>query len=204
MSLARTPDFAAFCAAAYRHHVFDIGDADSAARGIVQDSPVGPVLGIPGTNNIACWLADLDVNRVKSPSFGWVHEGFMNAAVSMFDEVHRIKPAIITGHSEGAALALILAGLLALADCPPVIVYAFEPPQITTEDTLRHLLRIHNIDARLYRHGEDIVPMVPRLLHDWRHPADLIEFGEPALPIWNVEDHDINTVRAALEKRPDL
>lgn len=204
MPLARTPDFASFCAAAYRTHTFDIGDADSAARGIVQDSPLGPVLGIPGTNNLACWLADLDCELVKSPSFGRVHAGFMTAATAMFDEVHRLKPKIITGHSEGAALALLLAGLLALTDEAPIIVYAFEPPQITVDDTLRHLLKLYTIDTRLYRHGEDIVPMVPRLLHDWRHPADLIQFGVPALPIWNVDDHAIEAVHADLLERPDL
>ena len=39
------------------------------------------------------------------------------------------------------------------------------------------------------KHGNDLVPDVPRLWGDWQHPADLIAFPAAAHDYLNVDDH---------------
>lgn len=198
-----TFEYAHLAEVSYGRRVYDIGEADGAARAIIQHDPDGPVLAIPGTDNIATWLADLDIATIHT-NLGTVHAGFRQAAMSIRDDVFAAKPRILVGHSEGAAIALILAGWLAYEGQGVERVYAFEPPRITTDDTLADLYRATSVDARLYRHGEDIVPMVPRLIEDWQHPADLIQFGKPALPVWNIEDHEIGRIVSVLKQNKDL
>ncbi|WP_230963679.1 hypothetical protein [Burkholderia territorii] len=41
--------------------------------------------------------------------------------------------------------------------------YGFEPPRVSIDDTLAALFAAHGVQLHLYRHGEDIVPLVPRL-----------------------------------------
>ena len=71
-------------------------------------------------------------------------------------------------------------------------VYAFEPPRVSADDTLGRLLR--PVAVSLYRNGNDVVPMIPRVIHDWQHPALLISGGRAALPIPNIEDHYMERV----------
>ena len=171
-----------------------IGCAGSAARAIVEATIDGICYAIPGTNNLACWLADLDCDVTVTP-LGHLHGGFNRAAWSIVDEIDALiadsapVAAILTGHSEGAALALILAGYLCLRGRPPRAVFAFEPPRVTIDDTLGQLLAEHGVPILMTRCGNDLVPMVPRLVHPWRHPAPLKPIGAAALPFPNVEDH---------------
>lgn len=173
------------------------GDENSAGRANVYDD--GKTVAFPGTDNIACWLADLDVDVITVPGLGGIHEGFWDAYNLIHADVIKLAPEVSCGHSEGAALALIYGAMLCLAGKPPKAIYAFEAPRITIDDTIGNLFKAHNVPVYIYRNGNDIVPMVPRLVHDWRHPAPLIAIGEPSLPIWNVEDHFMKHVIAALK-----
>ena len=164
----------------------DIGVEDSAARAIV----VGDVVAFPGTNNPVCFLADLDADAIMSEEFGHIHDGFHKA----FDSIRAPLMALgnvqaVTGHSLGAALALLYAAALCLAGKPPKEVHAFEPPHVSCDDTLAGIFAAHEVAVHIYRKGEDIIPMIPRILHDWRHPAPVISIGAPTWPIWNIEDH---------------
>ncbi|XLV71007.1 hypothetical protein ACKZDW_02620 (plasmid) [Ralstonia syzygii subsp. celebesensis] len=69
---------------------------------------------------------------------------------------------------------------------------------MSADGTLASVLNTHGVQVSLYRNGEDVVPLVPRLLHDWQHPAPLIKIGRPALPMPNVSDHAIGRVIQAL------
>ncbi|QCP50138.1 lipase [Trinickia violacea] len=172
-----------------------IGAEASAARAIVE----GSAIAFPGTNNIACWLADLDVEIVNVPDLGVLHAGFWQAFCSIRDPLMALPtPDVAVGHSEGAALALLYAGVLCLAGRAPQEVYAFEPPRVSVDDTLGALLQANGVQVHLYRNGEDVVPLVPRLLHPWQHPGPLTPIGTPSLPVPNVEDHFIERVIAAL------
>ncbi|KWO60436.1 lipase family protein [Burkholderia territorii] len=174
-----------------------IGVEANAARAIVE----GDVVAFPGTNNLACWLADLDIETIAVPGLGTLHAGFWRALCSIREPLLALPPPAITvGHSEGAALAILFAAELCQAGHAPDAVYGFEPPRVSIDDTLATLFAAHGVQLHLYRHGEDVVPLVPRLLHSWQHPAPLIAIGTPSLPVPNVEDHFIERVIAALSQ----
>lgn len=172
-----------------------IGVESGAARAIVE----GNAVAFPGTNNVACWLADLDIETVVVDGLGELHAGFWHALDSIREPLLALPPHTVTvGHSEGAALAILFAAVLCQAGHAPTDVYGFEPPRVSIDDTLATLFVAHSVRLHLYRHGEDVVPLVPRLVHAWQHPAPLIPIGTPSLPVPNVEDHFIDRVIAAL------
>lgn len=188
-------DYARLAARAYTEPP-TIGVAASAARAIVF-SP--GVVGFPGTDNLACWLADLDALTVDVPCLGRLHAGFWHAFQSIAGPLLALPAVDVTlGHSEGAALALLCAAQLCLAGRPPKAVWAFEPPRVSADGTLAALFAAHGVQLTLTQNGEDIVPMVPRLGEAWQHPAPLQRIGHPAEPWPNVTDHSIDRVIAAI------
>lgn len=172
-----------------------IGAAASAARAIVE----GDAVAFPGSDNLACWLADLDADAMHVDGFGALHRGFWKAFSSISAQLLALPtPAVTVGHSEGAALAILFAASLCKAGRPPRAVYGFEPPRVSADGTLTALLTAHGVQVNLYRNGQDVVPLVPRLLRPWQHPAPLIEIGRAAWPVPNVEDHKLARVIQAL------
>ena len=172
------------------------GQPGGAGRAVMYGSAVG----FPGTDNLACWLADLDALADDVTGMGPVHSGFWEAYQEIAAPLMGLHQVEVTlGHSEGAALALIYAAQLCLAGRAPKAVYAFEPPRVSADGTLAKLFAAHGVELHLFRNGEDVVPLVPRLVHDWQHPGPLQAIGKASLPIPNVEDHLIDNVIAALQ-----
>lgn len=176
-----------------------IGAEASAARAIIETMPDGLTVAFPGTNNIACWLADLDVALTYVRGLGRLHAGFWGAYASIEGPLMEQSPKVTTGHSEGADLALLYGGALCLAGKPPKAIYAFEPARVSVDATLAKLFAQHGVKLLLTQNGEDVVPMVPRLLHAWQHPAELVKIGAASEPIPNIEDHLIENVIKALQ-----
>jgi len=175
-----------------------IGDERSSARAIIESTIDGTAFAFPGTDNIACWLADLDCGVVRT-ELGRVHNGFNTAANLIRTEIEAKvstvpKPIILTGHSEGAALALLLGGYLSASGHACKAIFAFEPPRVTADNVLGDLLKQHGVYVYATEHGQDIVPMVPRLLFPWQHPVPLTPIGTPTLPFPNVTDHEMARV----------
>lgn len=188
-------DYARLAARAYADPP-TIGHACSAARAVDFG---GGVVGFPGTNNLACWLADLDVRTVDVLGMGKLHAGFWDAFQEIAEPLMaRIDVEVTVGHSEGAALAILYAAQLCIAGKPPREVYAFEPPRVSADGTLAALFAAHGVKLMLTRNGEDIVPMVPRLMQPWQHAAPLLQVGQAELPFPNVNDHSIDRVVGAL------
>lgn len=188
-------DYALLAARAYTERP-TVGVPSSAARAI--DFGQG-VVGFPGTNNLACWLADLDALVVDVPGMGRLHAGFWRAFQSILDPLMaRTEVQVVLGHSEGAALAILYAAQLCIAGKPPREVYAFEPPRVSACGTLAALFATHGVKLTLTQNGNDIVPDVPRLLEPWQHPAPLHQIGQAMIPFPNVQDHSIGRVVAAL------
>jgi hypothetical protein len=172
----------------------DIGKADSASRAIVRRTAVGLVVAFPGTDNLPCLEADLDIETTMVPGAGEVHKGFWQAwdAISV-DVLAAIdgKPVTLVGHSLGAAIALMAALEMTISGNAPVAVYGFEPPRISPGCGPRAALA--HVPLWLYKNGGDIVPDLPL---GWKHGGTLEFIGTPAPP--NLADHRIARVIAAL------
>ena len=174
-----------------------IGDENTAARATRYPPDA---LAFPGSNNFACWLADLDAGAIPVAGLGRVHQGFWRAWCEIRQHVLALPYVATTiGHSEGAALAILAAADLCAAGRPPAAVYAFEPPRVSADGTIGALLAAHGVALHLYRNGNDVVPIVPRVLEPWQHPGPLTQVGVPSHPFPNVEDHLMqNVVRGVL------
>lgn len=171
------------------------GSADGSGRAHVYG---GDVVAFRGTDDLATWLADLDVATVQVPELGELHAGFWGAFSTIAGDLMHLAPRVVCGHSEGAALAILYAGELCRAGRPPSAVFGFEPPRVSCDAALGQLLQAHGVEVYLTQNGNDVVPMVPRLTRPWRHPAPLRAIGKATLPWPNVEDHEIARVIAAL------
>jgi hypothetical protein len=172
------------------------GKVGGSGRAVVY----GTAVGFPGSDNIACWLADLDTLAMTIPTLGLVQEGFWRAWNDVALQVMALPTIDVTlGHSEGAALALLCAANLCLVGRPPKQVFAFEPPRISADDTIAKLFAAHVVELHLYRNGNDVVPIVPRLTQNWQHPGPLTQIGIPHLPFPNVEDHYMANVIMGLK-----
>ncbi|ACR28729.1 lipase family protein [Burkholderia glumae] len=174
----------------------DIGVADSASRAIVRHTAGGLVVAFPGTDNVASWLADLDVLPIDVAGVGLVHRGFWDAWSAIAPAVAEAigaQPVTLVGHSLGAALAICAAAALTSAGRATAAVYGFEPPRVAAGPRLALLLA--GVPVHLFKNGNDVVPDVPP---GWHHVALLTHIGAPVLPFPNVEDHAIDRVIAAL------
>ncbi len=174
----------------------DIGCEQSASRACVTVMDGELIVSIPGTNNLACFLADLDCEVRAIAGLGCCHWGFYSAFSDIEEQLMQLSPAVIAAHSLGAAMGIIYAAKLCLAGRPPKAVYAFEPPRVSIDPTIANLFAKHGVKMHLTRFGEDIVPCIPRLLHSWQHPCDPNAIGVAREPIWNVHDHSIDNVVA--------
>lgn len=186
-----------------------LGVENSAARAVTYGTNA-EIIAFPGSNNIACWLADLDALVMAVPGFGRVHAGFWEAWLEVRAAVLGLPGIQVTiGHSEGGALALLAAANLCLIGRPPTDVYSFEPPRISTDDVLARIFADHKVNLHLYQNGSDVVPEVPRILQSWQHPAPLTRIGTrrfiniPFVGLkedFNVDDHQIANVVASVQQ----
>lgn len=174
----------------------DIGKADSASRAIVRKTAGGLVIAFPGTDNLDCVGADLDAIPVSVPGAGEVHRGFLDAWRAISVPVLAAiagQPVTLVGHSLGAAIALMAAVDMTVSGNPPAAVFAFEPPRVSPDLTIRTLLA--RVPVHLYKNGNDLVTDLPL---DWHHAGLLTHIGKPILPWPNVRDHMIARVIQAL------
>jgi len=174
----------------------DIGKVDSASRAIIRHTDAGLVVAFPGSDNLECWLADLDALTVDVPGVGPVHQGFWNAWQAIeADVLKAIDGQLVTlvGHSLGAALSVCAAVSLTLAGTPPAAVYAFEAPRVSPSLGVRTLLR--NVPVHVYKNGSDPVPDVPL---GWNQSALVTHIGKPAMLVPILADHLIENVIRSL------
>lgn len=170
----------------------DIGKADSASRAIVRDTDAGLVVAFPGSNNLPCWIADLDAMPMDVAGMGSVHRGFYEAWQAISVEVLAAidgRPVTLVGHSLGGAIALLAAAAMAVGGNPPSAVYGFEPPRVSYDMTIRVLLR--QVPLHLYRNGSDPVTDLPL---GGMHPWFLTHIGRPSSVILRISDHFIENV----------
>lgn len=168
-----------------------IGDPDSASRMHVY----GDVHCFRGSDDVLAFLHDADCRPLNVAGFGKVHCGFWHALSAILPACLALpRPTAVTGHSLGAAMAILYAAVLARLNCI-VPVYAFEPPRMCLDATLGLFLAHTKVPVYATRNGNDVVPRIPLGMS---LPVTLRRIGEPALPFDNVQDHDIGRVIDAL------
>lgn len=168
-----------------------VGNADSASRMHVY----GDVHCFRGTDDMASVLSDADIRAMSVPGLGKVHAGFYNALGAILPVCLSLnRPRAVTGHSLGAAMAILYAAVLATLG-HVVEVYAFEPPRLCADDVLAKLLLDKKVPFYATRNGHDLVTQVPLGM---TLPGLLTVIGKPSAPFDNITDHDISRVVSAL------
>lgn len=168
-----------------------VGQADSASRMHVY----GDVHCFRGTDDALSVLDDADCVPTHVRTLGMVHNGFWRALQVILPDCLQLPvPRAVTGHSLGAAMAILYAGALAQAG-HVVEVYAFEPPRICADEVLADLFRAKSVPWFATRNGHDIVTQLPPLLS---LPGPLTRIGKPSFSLDNLTDHSIDRVIAAL------
>lgn len=170
-----------------------IGQANSASRMHVY----GDVHAFRGTDDVISVLADANCLTTDVWGLGSVHSGFFGALSAILPGCLALpRPRAVTGHSLGAALAIIYAAVLAqLGTVVPV--YAFEPPRLCRDGAMQALLKAKQVPFYATRNGNDLVTQVPNEL---ALPGPLTQIGKPSAPIGNITDHSIDRVIAALKE----
>ncbi len=129
------------------------------------------ILAFRGTEEIGDIIADLRYVKTDFPGGGRVHRGFYRAFMQVRDEIaanleHIAAPTIFTGHSLGAAMALMAAVMWS-----PQEVHVFGCPKTGNKDFVRRLTRPVN----RYENWLDIVTYLPpptspiQAFHSLRH-----------------------------------
>ncbi len=142
------------------------------------------LIGFPGSRTEDDWARDFeaipakDHKTVQHASLGWVHAGFLAAAMSVYPQIKGAitRPSALYGHSLGGALALLVGALLRVDGVVPVErIVTFGAPRVGLDDYVRAL---EGVAIDQYRYGNDIVPQVPTFL---MHARPLINVGAPRI-----------------------
>jgi pimeloyl-ACP methyl ester carboxylesterase len=174
------------------------------------------VVACPGTTDIAGWLVDLDIWLGWFRTIGICHSGFGSKGKALWALVEprlpKDKTIIFTGHSEGGALAQVMAALYAAQNLRACTVVTFGSPRITFAlDWRFHMLLRRARRVVLYARRGDPVPDVP-LKPLYLHAHRLTHIGEP-MPeppnpvseiIGKIGNHDINLYAANLKAAESL
>ena len=144
------------------------------------------VVSVEGTHDALGWLIDFlavpadEHDGVDHPALGLIHAGFYVAAQAVIDRVDEVaaKPYALAGHSLGAAMALLLGGLLINRGRPPMKIGAFAPPRVGGDQFVK---AVGKVPVSAYIYGNDLVPDVPfTILPAFPYEqVRLIQVGQP-------------------------
>lgn len=176
----------------------DIGVADSASRAIVRQTADGLCIAFRGTDDVAAFAKDFDIEPFDVPGVGYVYTGFWQAWAAISLPVLAAaagQKVTLCGHSLGAAMALMAAAYMTVGGNPPAAVYCFEPPRVGLDMDVRTVLT--DVPLFLFRNGNDIVTEMPP---GGCHAGAITQIGTPSAPWLNLTDHEIARVIDALQQ----
>ena len=127
------------------------------------------------------WIRDFMGWPRKHPLLGYCHSGFLDGMDTVADELGMAvgaRPVAFTGHSLGAARALIMAGIWAVQHRPVDVVVTFGTPRPGMAQ-LSHILNTGGFFIKHYRNGPDPVAEVPVSLA----PLWLYQKPQPDTPL---------------------
>ena len=129
---------------------------------IVRDN----VFAFRGTDEPWDAVRDLRILPIWTRELGWCPAGFLRAAKRLMpkclsecmDRDIEKEDIVLTGHSLGGAVALIVGALMVRDEVNVQEIVTFGPPRCG------RLKILDNTTVTMYRHGKDIVPMVPPVM----------------------------------------
>ena len=151
-------DLSIICIESYNSIDFE----ESNIEVIVRDN----VFAFRGTDEPKDVVRDIRIAPWWVSELGWVPAGFAKAAKRLIPKClsecmsRDIEPdkIVLTGHSLGGAVALIVGALMVRDEILPKEIVTFGAPKCG------RLKLLDGIPVTCYRHGKDIVPMVPPLM----------------------------------------
>ena len=157
------------CAIAYEEVDFEEANIEVVVR--------KNVFAFRGTDEPWDAVRDLRIFPTWTKELGWCPAGFLKASKRLVTKVlsvcfeRGIKPSdmTLTGHSLGGAVALIVGALLVRDEVQIKEICTFGAPRCG------RLKILDNTSVTMYRHGKDIVPMVPPIM---RRHKPLITVGK--------------------------
>lgn len=164
------------------------------------------IIAFRGSETPEDWVRDFKGWPEKHPELGYCHDGFLDGMDDVAKEIAPVtggRPLAVTGHSLGAARALILAGLLTTFRRPPSIVVTFGTPRPGFAK-LSRILNGGGFPIRCYKNRSDPVTDVPWLMGMYRRPVEqtMLDVAPLAGDIGPLADHHIGLyldgVRAAV------
>lgn len=155
---------------------------------IVRPFSDATVIGFRGTDDPGDWLMDM----MAAPALAYaktgltglciIHRGFLVAALSVYSRVKASiagRDCVLTGHSLGGAVALVVGAFLRADGTPPKEIVTFGAPRVGFAAFAEALA---DIPVRQYRRGNDPVTTLPVALSlfPYRHVRlPLLEVGKP-------------------------
>jgi triacylglycerol lipase len=121
--------------------------------------------------------------RMKSTDYGYVHRGFLAYARAAFFYLSPVfetwgpKPLIFTGHSLGAAAAVIAAAHYANLGHEIAAVYTFGCPRVGNDEFCDYAQDAFGENHFRHVNGHDGVPLLPPWLVKYRHCGHLVYFS---------------------------
>jgi hypothetical protein len=154
----------------------------SSTHGIVGFRGEASIIAFAGTDplNLLNWVSDFYLGRPGQDA----HEGFVDAAASVWREVSDFvgrsiaerRALFITGHSLGAAIALVTADRVRTEEkVDEAEIYAFGCPRVWHTNFAEPF--INTLGSTTYRlvYGQDVVATVPPTTLDFRHVGRLLQ-----------------------------
>lgn len=154
-----------------------------------------------GSEAIEDWLTNAKFLPSTREQGVRIHTGFIDALDEVWDEIQvavvaAAKPAVLTGHSLGAALASLAALRLTNGISPVAAVYTYGQPR-TGHGDFRSLYdaALGDVTYRFVNHV-DLVARVPLLLQGYRHVGHRMYFDEqgelhPDASGWSIAADDL-------------
>lgn len=177
---------AKLCEESYRDSLPSGFVEDGDLRFGIRETEDGTIVCIRGTANLANAVRDIRFLPARSPSGAWAHRGFVSGYERLRSLVGTPPEAIFTGHSFGAAVALLFAEALGTPvvtfGCPRVYLKWGKAPAV---------------EHRRYVCDDDPVTMIPRVLY--RHLCEPILLKDGDREFIDVRDHSISVYLRRLE-----